>query len=70
MKDLEEPLSEIAEQAKDEGIEPGSPDFDKRIRQLKVIKCREMRGLYSCSECEAFDYCELVKQVLRDNRGL
>lgn len=53
-----------------EGYEEGSEQFDRRVRQLKVIKCREMKGVNSCHECKFFDYCDLVKLVMRERRGL
>ena len=62
-------IEQLEDQAKIEGFEEGTNPFDRRIRQLKVIKCREMRGHTTCRECQAFDYCELTKQVMRDHRG-
>jgi len=52
-----------------EGYDPGSDLFDKRVRQLQVTKCREMKGVNSCHECKFFDYCDLVKKVMRERRG-
>lgn len=52
-----------------EGFEEGTEIFEKRVRQLKVIKCREIRGKSTCTECDVFDFCELAKQVMREHRG-
>lgn len=52
-----------------EGYAEETDGFDKRLRQLKVVKCRELRGASNCSECKTFDYCELAKQVMREHRG-
>ena len=53
-----------------EGYEPGTERHERRVRQLQVIKCREMKGVSSCHECKFFDYCDLVKRVMRERRGL
>ena len=53
-----------------EGYAEGSPVFERRVRQLQVTKCRELRGFSTCSECNAFDYCELAKRVMREHRGI
>ena len=60
-------IKAIEEAAEDEGIEPGTKAFAHRVNQLKVIYCREMMSVYSCTECPNYDWCELIKQVLRDN---
>ena len=52
-----------------EGFEEDTEPFEKRMRQLKVVRCREMRAVSTCQECKAFDYCELSKQVMREHRG-
>ena len=53
-----------------EGYEVGTDKFEKRVRQLQVTKCREMKGVSSCQECKYFDYCDLVRLVMRERRGL
>jgi len=53
-----------------EGYEVDTPAFERRVRQLQVTKCREMKGVSSCHECKFFDYCDLVKLVMRERRGL
>ena len=62
-------LGQLRAIAVTEGFEKGSERFAKRMGQLQVVKCREMRGHHSCTECKVYDYCELVKQVMRDHRG-
>lgn len=52
-----------------EGHEEGTDSFDRRLRQLQVSKCREIRGVFTCNECKFFDYCELVRKVMRDKAG-
>lgn len=52
-----------------EGYDPGTDRFEMRVRQLQVTKCREMKGVNSCHECKFFDYCDLVKKVMRERRG-
>lgn len=71
--DDEEPYSimiELKKLVSHEGIPADSPKFEHRLNQMKVVRCREMRGQPTCIECEAFDYCELAKKVMRANAGL
>lgn len=53
-----------------EGYDAGTEPFERRVRQLQVTKCREMKGVSSCHECKFFDYCDLVKKVMRERRGI
>jgi hypothetical protein len=62
-------IGQLRKLAELEGFEDGTEVFDRRIRQLKVIKCRELKGVSTCGECPVFDFCELAKQVLREHRG-
>ena len=62
-------LEEFSDLAETEGLAPGTEPFNRRVRQLKVLKCREFRGLFTCSDCIAYDECSLIKQVMRDHRG-
>ena len=71
--DLEDDHTVIGQLKRDavlEGYVQGTEAFDHKVRQLQVSKCREMRGHSSCSECQFFDYCDLVKRLMRDNRGI
>ena len=63
-------VMELAQLAADEGFKEETPEFDRRLRQLKVEKCREMKGQSTCSECPVFEFCDLAKHVLRDHRGI
>ena len=63
-------LVQLGYRTEAEGLKKDTPEYDRRLRQLKVEKCREMRGQFTCSECEVFDFCELAKQVLREYRGI
>ena len=62
-------VGQLRKLAELEGFEDGTQLFDRRVRQLQVIKCRELRGVTTCSECKVFDFCELAKQVMREHRG-
>ena len=63
-------LQELTDLVVSEGLKEGTPEYDRRLRQVKVEKCREMRGHFTCSECEVYDFCDIAKQVLRDHRGI
>lgn len=52
-----------------EGYKEGTPHFEKRVRQLQVIKCREIRGVPFCTECNYLDSCDLIKKVMREQHG-
>jgi hypothetical protein len=62
MKSLEQ-LKMIAEA---EGFDPDGEHFEKRIRQLKVIQCREHRNVRVCSNCDLYFSCELIEAVMKD----
>lgn len=62
-------LANLKRVAEMEGFEEGTEVFEKRLRQLKVVKCREIRGMSTCNECDVFDYCDLAKKVMREHRG-
>lgn len=53
-----------------EGYKENTPAWERRLDQVKVIRCREIRGHFICSECPHYDHCELVKKVMRAHRGL
>lgn len=63
-------LDEIKEQVLAEGLKPDNPSFQRRFRQLQVVTCRDLHGVVTCTDCVGFDYCELIKQVMRDFRGV
>jgi hypothetical protein len=62
-------LGMIKSQIISEGIPANTVEFERRFDQVRVSKCREMRGYSVCGDCEAFDFCELIKHVMRVNRG-
>jgi len=62
-------LGGLKKMAELEGYREGTPGNERRVRQLKVIKCRELRGVSFCSECKYYDDCELIKQVMREQQG-
>ena len=49
-----------------EGYTPGTEIFEKKMRERKVEKCRELKRMAVCSECPVYDECTLIKQHLRD----
>lgn len=63
-------LSAIEAEVKGEGFTPDTVEYRRRLDQMRVIKCREMRGYPVCTDCEVFDFCELVKKVMRANQGI
>lgn len=63
-------LGQCSAQVRSEGFRPGSNAFNLRLNQVKVQRCREMRGQTMCSDCSYYDDCELIKAVMRDNRGI
>ena len=63
-------LDDLGYQVQDEGLKPDTKAYDRRLRQVKVEKCREMKGQHTCSECPTFEFCDLAKHVLRDHRGI
>jgi hypothetical protein len=62
-------LGQLQMSTKQEGLSPGTPEYEQRLDQMKVQRCRELRGFPICSDCPVFDFCELVKRVMRNNQG-
>jgi hypothetical protein len=62
-------VDQLKQLAELEGYKDGTPIFERRVRQLQVIKCRELKGVSTCHECKFFEFCELAKQVLREHKG-
>ena len=60
-------IEQIIESVKFEGFKEGTPEFDRRKTQLHVIKCQEIRGLPSCTQCIAADHCSLYAKLRLDN---
>lgn len=63
-------LTEIKRDLLAEGLKEGTPAFEREYRRRRVELCKEMRGVASCYNCAYFDYCELIKQHLRDMHGV
>ena len=55
--------------AEKEGYVQGTVQFERRLRQLKVITCRDMRGLSTCSSCSYYVECKLIQEVARDKNA-
>jgi len=62
-------IGELRKVALEEGYKHGTEAFEHRVRQLQVAKCREMRSVSLCNSCDFFDYCDLIKQVMRTQRS-
>ena len=54
-------LTKLREQAEDEGYEPGTPRYEYRYLELRVERCREMQDVTLCTDCKAFDACQISK---------
>ena len=63
-------IGQLKRLAEMEGFKDETPGFDRRVRQLQVIKCRELKGVSTCTECEVFEFCEIAKRVMRERRGI
>lgn len=48
------------------GFTPGTPEYDRELRRLKVDYCKMMQNVSSCQECSKFDECELRLAYWRD----
>lgn len=70
MAESEGILAQLGSNVEAEGLKKGTEEYEQRLRQVKVEKCREMKGQHVCSECPYFDFCDLAKHVLRDYRGI
>jgi hypothetical protein len=58
-------LTGFRHQAEDEGLTPGTSEFDFRILALKVERCMEMQNVTLCSACPAYYGCELTREHQR-----
>lgn len=59
-------IAELERSLEYEGYQPGTEIFEKKMRERKVEKCRELKRMAVCSECPVYDECSLLKQHLRD----
>jgi len=62
-------LGQLRKLVEIEGFQPDTEAYERRMRQAQVTKCRELRGLMTCSECPVFEFCDLTKRVMREHRG-
>lgn len=56
----------IEQEVEDAGYKRGTPRFEVRVRALKVLHCRNAKYLDYCSQCVAFDHCEIQKEHVKD----
>lgn len=59
-------VAEIESSLEFEGYTRGTETFERKLRERKVEKCREMKRLSVCYECPVYDECTLLKSHLRD----
>lgn len=59
-------LQNLEDDVEDRGYKRGTPEFDRALIALKVEQCKDMRGVGSCIDCDAFEHCELIKTHLMD----
>ncbi len=59
-------LEELEYTVECEGFVLGTPAFDKRLREMKVERCREMKRFAVCSECPVYDECGIRRAALKD----
>lgn len=59
-------VSQLEDTLEYEGYQRGTETFDRKMRERKVEKCRELKRMAVCSECPVYDECNLLKQHLRD----
>lgn len=69
MSDDKTVIGQLKRLAEMEGYTDGTQTHERRVRQLQVIKCRELKGVATCRECKVFEFCELAKRVMREHRG-
>jgi hypothetical protein len=51
-----------------EGFQPGTPQFESKLRQRQVEACQVYQQVPNCSVCPAFDGCDMAKKHLMDIR--
>jgi hypothetical protein len=61
-------LEELTNEVEDMGLVPGTPVFDRELRKLKVLKCRDLRGIDECVPCPAVEECDVYQAYRRDIR--
>ena len=54
-------IDEIKEMVESEGLEQGTPEYEKRFLIVRVDRCKQLHGVNECSECVAYEECPLVR---------
>lgn len=52
-------LDDLQSKAELEGYAPGTPEYERELRRLKVEQCQQMQGVGMCSYCDRYEYCDL-----------
>jgi hypothetical protein len=52
-------LDDLQGQVELEGHAPGTPEYERELRRLKVEQCQRMQGVGKCAECARYEYCDL-----------
>lgn len=61
-------IDDLKDELEAAGYRPGTGPFEAELRKRRVELCMYDKNVASCSECPAFDSCELIKSHLRDLR--
>lgn len=61
-------LRALHDDIEDQGLKPGTPEYERALVAHKVTRCKEMHGVGSCSDCKAFEHCDLVHEFMMDQR--
>jgi hypothetical protein len=59
---------ELEQEVEAQGVARDSPYFEPRLREAKLRRCQDRRGVSKCKDCQFYDPCELVKAHLTDVR--
>lgn len=58
--------AELEQELEAQGVERSSPHFDIRLREAKLRRCQDRRGVSKCKDCQHYEMCELVKEHVTD----
>jgi hypothetical protein len=61
-------LENIEAELEFSGLKPGTKKFEAALLAKRVTLCQEMRGLSSCSDCDASIACTLAETHARNAR--
>lgn len=59
-------IEEIEQALEFEGFTKGTVPFERKLRERKVEKCRELKRMAVCNECPVYDDCRILKEYLRN----